>query len=307
MHYTLNQLRIFRKVAELQSITRAAEALHLTQPAVSIQLRKFQNQFEIPLTEVIGRQLYVTDFGREIAEAAGRILEEVHAIKFKAMAHRGQIAGQIKVSVASTGKYVMPYLLSGFLQSHDGVDLNMDVTNKTRVVRSLENNEVDFALVSVLPENLKVDKVTLMENKLFLVGNMDREFPPKKSSHELLSDMPLIYRERGSATRRAMENFMSRIDLPQSKSLTLTSNEAVKQAVLAGLGYSIMPIIGLKNELLNAQVQIIPLRGLPIITDWHLVWLQQKKFSPAAQAFLDYIRAEKDRLMEGVFGWVSEY
>ena len=145
MNYTLNQLRIFLKIAEKQRITKASEELHLTQPAVSIQLKNFQNQFPIPLTEVVGRQLFITDFGEEIAEAAKRILREVESINYKLLGFQGELAGKLKISVVSTGKYVMPYFLSGFIREHTGVDLIMDVTNKARVVESLEENEVDFA------------------------------------------------------------------------------------------------------------------------------------------------------------------
>lgn len=307
MHYTLHQLRLFLKIVETQSITRAAEALHLTQPAVSIQLKKLQEQFEIPLTEVIGRQLYITDFGREIAESSARILEEVHAIKFKTQAYRGELAGQIKISVVSTAKYVMPYFLSDFLRANEGVDLVMDVTNKAQVIRSLEKNEVDFALVSVLPQKIQVDRITLMPNRLHLVGNFDRNFPEKSNSPDILSNMKLIFREPGSATRQAMEGFIEKADLPAAKNITLTSNEAVKQAVLAGLGYSIMPVIGLKNELQNNSLQIIPVNGLPIITDWNLIWLKQKKFAPAATAFLNYLRAEKENIIAENFAWFERY
>ncbi|MBQ0740075.1 LysR family transcriptional regulator, partial [Aquimarina celericrescens] len=123
--------------------------------------------FSIPLTEVVGRQLYVTDFGNEIAAAAKKILDEVEAINYKTNAFKGKLSGRIKISIASTGKYVMPYFLTEFMNIHSGVDLVMDVTNKTKVIRSLEKNEVDFALISVLPKKLKVNSVELMRNELF--------------------------------------------------------------------------------------------------------------------------------------------
>ncbi|MEM0999421.1 MAG: LysR family transcriptional regulator [Bacteroidota bacterium] len=307
MNYTLHQLRIFLKITQTGSITKAAEELHLTQPAVSIQLRNLQDQFEVPLTEVIGRKLYVTDFGKEIAVAAQRILDEIHAIRYKAEAYRGFLTGQLTISVVSTGKYVMPYFLSGFLQQHPGIDLNMDVTNKTYVVESLERNAVDFALVSVLPDNLSVDKVPLMANKLFLVGNQNLNFPAEAPNWQALSKVPLIFREPGSATRRAMEMFLDNHKLSVRKKLELTSNEAVKQAVLAGLGFSIMPVIGLKNELQNRSLRIISIDGLPITTDWNLVWLRKKKFSPVAEAFLKYIREEKDSIIDETFQWFEKY
>ena len=115
MNYTLNQLQIFLKITQTQSVTKAAEELHLTQPAVSIQLRNFQAQFEIPLTEVVGRKIFITDFGKEISLAAEKILNEVYAINYKTMAYKGQLAGRLKISVVSTGKYVIPYFLSDFI------------------------------------------------------------------------------------------------------------------------------------------------------------------------------------------------
>ena len=196
MNYTLNQLRIFLKVAQTESITKAAEVLHLTQPAVSIQLKNFQDQFEIPLTEVIGRRLYVTDFGKEIATAAEKILDEVNSISYKTQAYKGQLTGKLKISVVSTGKYVIPYFLTDFLKQHSGVELLLDVTNKAKVIESLEKNEVDFSLVSVLPSNMKLDKVELMQNKLFVVANQDTKFSRKEYDKKIFETIPLMYREK---------------------------------------------------------------------------------------------------------------
>ena len=149
MNYTLNQLQIFLKIVQTQSVTKAAEELHLTQPAVSIQLKNFQDQFDIPLTEVLGRKIHITDFGREIAVAAENIINQVYAINYKTQAFKGQLTGRLKISIVSTGKYIMPYFLTSFMQKHAGIELLMDVANKNSVIESLENNEVDFALVSI--------------------------------------------------------------------------------------------------------------------------------------------------------------
>lgn len=307
MNYTLHQLQIFLKITENQSITKASEELHLTQPAVSIQLKNFQDQFSIPLTEVVGRKLFVTDFGKEIAQAAEKVLNEVYAINYKTMAYKGELSGRLKISVVSTGKYVMPYFLSDFMKRHSGVDLIMAVTNKSRVVETLELNEVDFALVSVLPKKLKVDTVELMQNKLFFVGGKQLKFRKAPSKKTLFEDLPLIYREQGSATRNAMEGFISKNKLPVRKKIELTSNEAVKQAVMSGLGCSIMPLIGIKNEIFNEDLQIIPVKGLPISTTWNLIWLKSKKLSPAATAYLDFIKKEKERIINERFDWIKKY
>lgn len=307
MNYTLNQLRIFQKIAQTESITKASEELHLTQPAVSIQLRNLQDQFEIPLTEVIGRKLYITDFGREIAAATDTILNEVHSIKHKAMAYKGHLTGDIKISAASTAKYVMPYFITDFLKTHDNIDLMMDVTNKMKVIRSLENNEIDFAMVSVLPEKLEVDRIELLQNKLFLIGNTQIRKDNKSIDNQEIENLPLIFREEGSATRKAMEDFMKRNKIKAKKKMILTSNEAVKQAVVAGLGYSIMPLIGLKNEINNGQLQVIPTKQLPIITEWNLIWLKNKNFSPAAKAYLEYLEQHKESVIKKHFAWCDDY
>jgi len=307
MNYTLHQLQIFLKISQLKSITKASEELHLTQPAVSIQLKNFQDQFPIPLTEVVGRKLYVTEFGEEIALAAEKILNEVYDINYKTLAFQGELSGRLKISVVSTGKYVMPYFLSDFIKEHPGLELNIDVTNKLRVIESLELNQVDFALVSVLPEKLKVNKVELMDNRLFYVASNNRKFSKKPSKKQLFEEVPLIYREEGSATRNAMEAFISKNQFSVRRKIELTSNEAVKQAVLADLGCSIMPLIGIKNQLKNKELQVIPVKGLPINTTWNLIWLTSKKLSPAASAYLNFITSEKERIIKEKFDWFIDY
>ena len=307
MNYTLHQLQIFLKISQLKSITKASEELHLTQPAVSIQLKNFQDQFPIPLTEVVGRKLYVTEFGEEIALAAEKILNEVYDINYKTLAFQGELSGRLKISVVSTGKYVMPYFLSDFIKEHPGLELNIDVTNKLRVIESLELNQVDFALVSVLPEKLKVNKVELMDNRLFYVASNNRNLSKKLTKKQLFEKVPLIYREEGSATRNAMETFITKNQFSIRKKIELTSNEAVKQAVIADLGCSIMPLIGIKNQLKNKELQVIPVKGLPISTTWNLIWLTSKKLSPAASAYLNFITSEKERIIKNRFDWFIDY
>ncbi|HEU4497099.1 MAG TPA: LysR family transcriptional regulator [Flavobacterium sp.] len=307
MNYTLNQLQIFLKIAKTASITKAAEELHLTQPAVSIQLRNFQAQFRIPLTETIGRKIYITDFGKEIATAAAVILEHVHAINYKSAAYEGRLVGKLKISAVSTGKYVIPYFLAEFMKLHPEIELSVDVTNKKNVVETLENNKVDFSLVSILPKNLEIEKLDLLQNKLFLVGNSAVAASGQQDSSEIFRELPLIFREKGSGTRQAMEDFISRNSISVLEKLELTSNEAVKQAIIAGMGYSVMPLIGLKNEIMNADLQIIPIKKLPIKTMWSLVWLKDKKHTPAARAYLDYLCQQKDKIIASHFGWYEAY
>lgn len=307
MNYTLNQLRIFLKIVQTGSVTKASDDLHLTQPAVSIQLKNFQKQFEIPLTEVVGRRIFITEFGLDIAEAVEQILEQVAAIDFKTLSHQGELIGKLKISVVSTGQYVMPYFLADFMQQHPGVELLMDVTNKIKVLESLENNEVDFALVSILPASIAVHQLDLLKNKLFLVGNTAQPLPKRKKVESIFQDLPLIFREKGSGTRQTMEAFFKDHNLAITKKIELTSNEAVKQAVLAGLGYSIMPLIGIKNELKNQELQIIKVKQLPITTTWSLIWLKGKKHGPVSDRFLTHLKGEKTRIVDEKFSWYEQY
>jgi DNA-binding transcriptional LysR family regulator len=307
MHYTLNQLQIFLKIVQTQSITKASEELHLTQPAVSIQLKNFQAQFDIPLTEIVGRNIYITDFGNEIAEAAEEIINQVHAINYKTLSYKGQLTGRLKISIVSTGKYVMPFFLSDFINQHKGVELVMDITNKSSVIESLEKNEVDFALVSILPKTMQIEKLDLISNKLFLVGNTKSSssipFPVKQA----FRDLPLIFREKGSGTRQTMEAFLKKNLVTTSNMMELNSNEAVKQAVIAGLGYSVMPLIGIKNELQNNELYIIPVKGLPVKTMWSIIWLKGKKLSPVASSLLKYMKEEKAKIAHEKFNWYEKY
>lgn len=297
MNYTIHQLQVFLKIVETRNITRASEELFMTQPAVSIQLKKLQDQFDIPLTEVIGRQLHITEFGHEIARLVEQALAELQAIQYKTREYKGLLTGRLKIASASTGKYVIPYFLSDFLHKHQGIDLVLDVTNKAKVVEQLKSNAIDFALVSILPENIGLNEELLIENKFYLIG----------SSPDYKKDQPLIYRESGSATRLIMENYFAGHEKSQLRKMELTSNEAVTEAVVAGLGYSILPLIGIKNPLLRNELHIIPVEGLPLKTYWRLVWLKEKKLSPLAAAYLQFVRDSKERIQKDYFEWYANF
>ena len=307
MNYTLHQLEIFLTVYNLQSVTKASEALYLTQPAVSIQLKNFQEQFKIPLFEVVSRKIYITEFGKEIALAAENILNEVKAINYKALSYQGELAGKLKIAIVSTAKYVMPYFISNYINENRGIDLVMDVTNKTEVIQALENNEVDFAMVSTIPKRLKVNTIELMENQLYMVGGKNYKHKGKNLSYSEFKKLPLIYREQGSATRLAMEQFIESRKISTYKKMELTSNEALKQAVISGLGYSIMPLIGNKNAIANGDLQIIPVKGLPIVTNWNLIWLSSKNLSNIAKQMVVHINENKESIIKEHFEWLEGY
>lgn len=299
MNYTFHQLQIFVKVCESGSVTKASEELFLTQPAVSIQLKKFQEQFDIPLVEHVGRKIYITDFGLEICKVCKEILAKSEEIEYTSQQYSGLLAGKLSISVVSTGKYVMPYFLSDFMKKYPGVEILVDVTNKAKVLDSFANNDVEFSLVSTFPEDLPVHTEDLMSNQLYMVASPEHK--GEKITKKGLSKMSYIFREKGSATRKAMEEYLEEMDVNVSSKLKLVSNEAVKQAVCAGLGYSILPIIGMRGELELNRLSIIEAPGLPIETTWQLVYSKNKPLSPVGAAFIEHIQQNKAAILEAYF------
>ncbi len=299
MNYTLHQLRIYLKITETLSITKAAKALNLSQPALSIQLKNFQQQFDFPLIEIIQKKIHITGLGKEIAKAAESIIHEVDNINYTSQNYKNKLAGHLKIAIVSTGKYIMPYFLNSFLKENEKIDLTMDVTNKSMVLKSLLENQIDFALVADMPENIKIGQFKLMENELLLVGN--KELDLKKPINKILETTSLIFRESGSDTKEVMEQFLKKHKIKLGKKLELTSNEAVKQAVIAGLGISIMPRIGIRNEIDTGLIKIIPFAGLPLKTTWRLIWLKEKKLSPIAATYLKYLELERNEIVEKYF------
>lgn len=301
MKYTFKQLEVFLKISQTKSVSKAAKLLYLSQPAVSTQLKNFQAQFNLPLTELVKRKLYLTEFGQEVAKDCEKILEDVQSLDRKALAYQGQLTGRLSISVVSTGKYLMPYFLKDFTDQHPAIELSMDVSNKAKVLENITKNEVDFSLIAHPLQDNSLDSLYLLDNKLFMFISSQRSVPDKCSLEALVNRFPFIYREEGSSTRQFMEMFIEGKQFSPSKQLELTSNEAVKQAVIAGLGCSILPLIGLVHELDRRRVKIVALRGLPILSEWRLIWRKGREHSPVAAAFLDYLKTERARVVEEYF------
>ena len=306
MNFTLHQLKVFTTIVEHKSITKAAIELNMTQPAASIQLKNFQDQFEIPLSEVIGRQFYVTEFGEEIYEIAQEILNKTETIQYKTEAFKGLLSGKLRISVVSTGNYVMPYFLNGFLKNHPNVELVLDVSNKTNVIKDLEQNLVDFSLVTVSPTHLEINELPIMENNLVLVAAKNNTLLNNENNEKsIFKTIPLIFREEGSGTRHTMMEFFKQEKIAPKTQLVLTSNEAIKQAVVADIGVSIVSLLSIKNELSQNEIKIIPTKGLPLQSTWKLIYLKKKELSPVAAAFLAYVASEKESVYKQYFDWLD--
>ena len=176
------------------------------------------------------------------------------------------------------------------------------------MVKCLEDNTAEFALISVVPEHLEVEEEILLPNKLFMVSSSEHAMSEQLFSDTIqLNQVPIIYREKGSGTRILLEQHMDRLQVKPKVKLELTSTEAVKQAVIAGLGVSVLSIFSMRYELAEKAVQIVPFKGFPLSSHWRLVWLKKKRLSPVGQAYLDYIREEKSLINEKQFSWANDY
>ncbi|HAH36844.1 MULTISPECIES: LysR family transcriptional regulator [unclassified Algoriphagus] len=307
MNISLNQLKALSSIAHFQSITKAAKALNMTQPAVSVQLKNLQENFDVPLTEIIGKKIHITEFGQELVDMSERIFAEMDQIEQRMMELKGLLAGKIRISAVSTGKYIIPYLMADFMKIHPHVEINLEVSNRFKVLAHLEENSTDLALVSIAPDEMNLESIVIAENKWYLACS------PKKAEEyqKLISEnkwdkIPFILRESGSGTRVMMEKFFHDRDINTNSKMELATNEAVKQAIMAGLGASILSSYSMVNEIKEKRIHILKFEGLPIIADWKLVWLKQKKHAPAVKAFIRWVSENKRKIFQDHFEQLNE-
>lgn len=302
MNLTLHQLKAFQAVAKFQSITKAADAMNMTQPAVSIQIKNLQEQFSVPLTEIIGKKIHITEFGQELVDTAERIFAEMNSIETKMLELKGLLGGKIRISSVSTGKYIIPYLMSDFMKIHPHVDISLEVSNRFNVLAHLQENSTDLALVSILPDDLDLESISLAENNWYLTCAYDKVQAYREAIEKgNWSKVPMILREKGSGTRTAMEKFFADKEISIESKMELATNEAVKQAVMAGLGASVLSNFSMTQELKEKRLAIINYPGLPIKADWRLIWLKQKKHPPAVKAFIRWLGENKTEIFKDHF------
>ncbi len=308
MNLTIHQLKAFQAISKYQSITRAAEAMSMTQPAVSIQLKNLQEQFEVPLTEIIGKKIHITEFGQELVDTADRIFAELGQIEEKMLELKGLLGGKIRISAVSTGKYIIPYLMADFMKIYPHVEISLEVSNRYKVLAHLQENSTDLALVSLWPEDLDLESIQLAENKWYLTCA-----PEKKSSYERFinqgdwSKMPFVLREKGSGTRTIMEKFFAERNIQVESKMELATNEAVKQAVMAGLGASILSNFSMAQEIKEGRIALLEYQGLPMKADWKLIWLKQKKHSPAVKAFIRWLSENREKILSDHFQTLKSF
>ena len=286
---TLRQLQIFEAVARHGSFTRAAEALHLTQPSVSIQVKSLAEALGRPLFEQAGRRIHLTDVGRLLYDTC----TELSALWSRFEAAVDDVGalrrGHLRVSVVTTAKYFLPKALGQFCRLHPGIEVELDVQNRDGILGRLRDNLDDFHIMSAPPTDWAIETEPLMGNPLVLIAPGDFRPPRGRFSLADLAGERFLLRETGSGTRMAVDEYLARHRIKLANRMTLGSNEAIKQAVAGGMGLAVLSRHALTEADLR-EVRLLPARDFPLAGVWHIVHWRDKHLSAAAQAFLDFLR-----------------
>ncbi|GBE46901.1 HTH-type transcriptional activator CmpR [bacterium BMS3Bbin12] len=299
MHLTLRQLQVFEAVARHRSYTRAARELHLTQPAVSMQIKQLEESLDLPLFEQIGKRIYLTQAGREMDHYARGIARQLADAEAVLEDLKGLKRGHLALAVASTANYFATRLLANFCNRYEDVTFSLDVTNRERLLGHLEQNDTDLVIMGHPPERLPLAAEAFMENPLVLIAPPDHPLVGRRCIPlARLRQERFLVRERASGTRSAMERFFTERGVTLASGMEMNSNEAIKQAVQAGLGLGIVSLHTLALELHSGVLTTLDAKGFPILRHWYLVHRQGKRLSPMAATFRRFVLDEARRLVE---------
>lgn len=293
MHFTFQQLKLFESVFRHGSYTRAAEELHLTQPAVSIQIKRLEEQAGTPLLEQVGKKMFPTAAGKEMYSASLDILTRIAELKNSLDELEGTVKGILQVSVITTAKYFLPELLGSFLQKYPDVEPKLKFTNRARIIERLMNNVDDFVIMGQVPEDDHLEAYPFLNNIISIVAPADHPLAKKKNIplKELVNHR-FLNREAGSGTRSVCDQLFEKHDVKIEPYMELGSSEALKQAVMAGLGIAALSTHSVQLELEVNKLAILNVEGFPLKRRWYAVHMKGRKLSLVAKTFLDFILEE---------------
>ena len=295
LHLTLRQLQVFESAARHLSLSRAAEELHLSQPGVSMQMKKLTEAVGQPLMEQNGKRVQLTDQGQELVAASREILGALKRFELSLVARQGLTKGSVRLVAISTATYFVPRLLGEFAQLHPGVKVSLRVTNREQVLETLAAGLEDLYILGQPPEGLAVTAIPFMDNPLVVLAAPDHPLAHKKHiSLARLAEEPWLLREPGSGTRKAVERIFAESGLTLTPRMELGNNEAIKQAVLTGLGISVLSrhTLALHDP---AQFALLDVQGFPIIRQWYAVYPAGRQRTVVARTFLDFLLSHGTR------------
>lgn len=293
MHITFRQLQLFAALAERCSVSAAAKDLHVTQPTASMQLKDMTERVGLPLYEVVGKKVYLTDVGKTLATTAREMTQTWNAFEQHVDAVKGLSRGRLRVAVVSTAKYFMPRLIGSFCQQHPAVDVSIEILNRDGVVDRLGHNRDDLYIMSMPPADLDLSDEVFLPNPLVMIAATSESLSRRAGLvlHDL-SKRRFILRESGSGTRMATDQFFRKKKFRPDVRLELGSNEALKEAVAGGLGLGVVSRHALHGQDKEHGVRVLDVHGFPLPSVWHLVHPAQKKLSPLAVAFRSHLLRE---------------
>jgi len=290
LNMTFRQLKVFESAARHLSYTRAAEELHLSQPGVSMQIKQLEEVAGLPLFEQIGKKMHLTAAGREIyaySKSIGHILDEAEVVLDEL---KGLQTGRLSISVATTASHFATRLLAAFSQQYKDVIITLDITNRASLREQLEANRPDMVIMGQPPEGVEVESEAFMDNPLVMIASQNHPLANKKNIElQRFEHEHFVVREKGSGTRSAIERFFIAHNASFHTGIEMSSNEAIKQAVEAGLGLGIVSIHTLELELETERLQVLDVKDFPIQRHWYVIQRKGKRLSPIAQVFKTFV------------------
>ena len=301
-HGTLPQLRVFEASARLGSFTRAAEELHMAQPTASVQIKKLTETVGLPLFEQVGRRVYLTDAGRRLYAGCNDVFRAFTALDETLDGLRTMESGHLRLAVCTTGKYFAPRMLGAFIGRYPGVEVSLAIHNRTGLIDRLANNEDDLYVFASPLEREDVVTQALLPNPLVVFARDDHPLASARQiSFERIAAEPFVMREPGSGTRQIATTLFERRGLKPKISMEMSDDEAIKEAILAGMGIAIMSRFTLGLEPEPTRLVCLDVEGFPLENHWHFAYPVGKQLSPAARAFMDFARLEaKGLVMQGI-------
>jgi DNA-binding transcriptional LysR family regulator len=288
---TLQQLRLFEAVAHHGSFTRAAEAIHLTQPAISIQIKRLEDRLGVSLFEQMGKKIYLTAAGKELYTTCQDVFERLTAFEGKLDELRGEVAGPLNLAAVTTAKYFLPHYLGAFLRRYPKVLPQLKASNRARILERMEANEDDIYIMATLPENIDMEAHPFLNDELVMFAHPDHPLAKqKKIPLEELLRHRFIAREPGSGIRLTFERLLAENELKVKPYMELGSGEAIKQAVMSGIGIAMLSTFSLKLELETGRLVLLDVEGLPIKRHWYAVHRRGKHLTPAALKFIEFLQ-----------------
>ena len=297
-HLTIRQLEVLAAVGREGSVTAAAEQLHLTQPAVSMQLRSLEERLELSMFETVGRRLQITEPGKELVNLAVELLARLDDFEQTARSLRGVRHGRIRLGVVSTAKYFAPKLLAQFVKQHNGLEFKLTIHNRAQIIEQIQSYAIDLGIMGQPPEGMHFEGTPFAPNPLVAIAAPSHPLSLRRGlMPQDLADQAFIVREPGSGTRSAMDRFFNEHGVRIRQVMEADSNETIKQSVMAGIGLGFVSHHTVRPELAVGRIAVLDVLGLPLRRQWYVVHSKQRRLTPAAEEFLQYLLREADALM----------